>query len=48
MLFLLREEGQSLFEYAAILMLVALIVIVVLTVLGPAVGNMFSNVVNQF
>lgn len=32
-------------EYALIMMLVAVIVIVVLAILGPAVGNMFSNVV---
>jgi pilus assembly protein Flp/PilA len=32
-------------EYALILMLVAIIVIVILALLGPAVGDMFSNVV---
>ncbi len=40
-------RGQGLVEYAMILMLVAIIVIVVLALLGPAVGNMFSNVVSQ-
>jgi pilus assembly protein Flp/PilA len=40
-----RKKGQGLIEYALIMMLVALIVIVILAVLGPAVGNMFSNVV---
>lgn len=38
-------KGQGLVEYALILMLVALIVIVILSIMGPAVGNMFSNVV---
>lgn len=38
-------EGQGLVEYALILVLVAVIVIVVLVVLGPVVGNLFSNVV---
>ena len=45
MLFLPREEGQGLVEYALILVLVAIVVIVILAILGPAVGNVFSNVV---
>ena len=40
-------RGQGLLEYALILMLVAIVVIVVLALLGPAVGNMFSDVVSQ-
>lgn len=39
------QRGQGLVEYAFILMLVALIVMVVLLLLGPSVGNMFSAVV---
>jgi pilus assembly protein Flp/PilA len=39
------ENGQSLLEYALILMLVAIIVIIVITLLGPAISNMFSNVI---
>ena len=39
------EKGQGMLEYALIISLVVLIVIVVLAVVGPAVGNMFSNVV---
>ena len=45
MLFRPREEGQGLMEYALVIVLVALVVIVLVTVIGPAVGNMFSNVV---
>ncbi|GAB4574613.1 MAG: hypothetical protein Kow0077_22060 [Anaerolineae bacterium] len=41
----LREEGQGLVEYALILVLVAVVVIVVLALLGPTIGNIFSNVV---
>lgn len=41
------EPGQGLIEYALILMLVALIVIVVAAVFGPAIGNMFSNLIPQ-
>lgn len=45
----LREqlEGQGLIEYALIMMLVAVIIIIVLALLGPAIGNMFSNVITQ-
>jgi pilus assembly protein Flp/PilA len=41
----LRAEGQGLVEYALILVLVALVVIVILFLLGPAIGNAFSNIV---
>jgi pilus assembly protein Flp/PilA len=47
MLFLPREEGQGLVEYALILVLVAIVVIVILAILGPAIGNVFSNVVQS-
>jgi pilus assembly protein Flp/PilA len=47
MLFLPREEGQGLVEYALILVFVAIVVIVILVLLGPAVGNMFSNIVSS-
>ena len=43
MLFLHREEGQGLVEYALILVLIALVVIAVLTLLGPTVGNVFTR-----
>jgi len=45
MLFSPREKGQGLTEYAFIIILVAIVVIVALAMLGPAVGQMFSNVV---
>jgi pilus assembly protein Flp/PilA len=44
MLFLPREEGQGLVEYALILVLVAIVVIVVLALLGPTIGNIFSQI----
>ncbi len=46
MLYRPREEGQGLVEYALILVLVAVVVIVILALLGPAIGNIFSNIVN--
>lgn len=47
MLFLPREEGQGLVEYALILVLVAIVVIAVLLLLGPIVGNVFSSIINS-
>ena len=46
MLYMPREEGQGLVEYALILVLVAVVVIVILALLCPAIGNIFSNIVN--
>lgn len=40
-----RQEGQGLVEYALILVLVAVVVIAVLTLLGPAIGNVFSGII---
>ena len=40
------EEGQGLVEYALILVLVAIVVIAILALLGPQIGNVFSQVVN--
>ena len=47
MLFLPREEGQGLVEYALILVLVAIVVIAILVILGPTIGNVFSTIVDS-
>jgi pilus assembly protein Flp/PilA len=47
MLFLPREEGQGLVEYALILVLVAIVVIAILLLVGPAVGDVFSTIVSN-
>jgi pilus assembly protein Flp/PilA len=39
------SSGQGLVEYALIILLVGLAVIVLLTLFGSSVGNMFSNVI---
>jgi pilus assembly protein Flp/PilA len=44
MLFSPKEKGQGLVEYALILVLVAVVVIAVLTLLGPIIGNVFSEI----
>jgi pilus assembly protein Flp/PilA len=41
------QKAQGLMEYALIIVLVAIIVLVVLAILGPGVGNLFSNVVSN-
>jgi pilus assembly protein Flp/PilA len=45
MFYLPHEEGQGLVEYALILVFVALVVLVILVIMGPAVGNLYSNVI---
>ena len=44
MLFSLQEKGQGLVEYAIILVLVAVVVIAVMRLLGPKIGNTFSSI----
>jgi len=46
MLYQPREEGQGLVEYALILVLVAVVVIAILTLLGPQIGNVFSRIMD--
>ena len=41
------EEGQGLVEYALILIFVAVMMIILITLIGPAIGNMYSNIVTQ-
>jgi pilus assembly protein Flp/PilA len=47
MLFFLKEKGQGLVEYALILVLVAVVVIAILALLGPAISNIFRNIVRN-
>lgn len=42
-----EERGQGLAEYALILALVAIVVIIVLAVFGGQVSNFFSRVTNK-
>ncbi len=46
MLYLPREEGQGLVEYALILVLVAIVVIAILMLVGPQIANIFSKITN--
>jgi pilus assembly protein Flp/PilA len=38
------EDGQGMVEYALILVLISIVVIVILSTLGKTVNNVFSNV----
>ena len=40
------ERGQGMIEYAFILVLVAMVLIVIVTVLGKQTSNMYSNIAN--
>jgi len=44
MLFISKEKGQGLVEYAIILAFVAIVVISVVRLLGPEIGNTFSDI----
>jgi pilus assembly protein Flp/PilA len=44
MLFAPKEKGQGLVEYAMILSFVAIVVIAVVSLMGPRVGNIYSTV----
>ncbi len=44
-LVLRKEDGQGLVEYALIIVMVVIVVIVILALLGPAIGNIFSNII---
>ena len=48
MLFLPRENGQGMTEYGMAIVLVAVVIVAILTVFGPQVGNMFSRVTTGF
>jgi pilus assembly protein Flp/PilA len=47
MLFISKEKGQGLVEYAIILAFVAIVVISVVRLLGPSIGNTFSNIASS-
>ncbi len=44
MLYMPREEGQGLVEYALILVLIAIVVLVVLGLLGDQISAIFESI----
>lgn len=47
MLFAAKEKGQGLVEYALILVLIAIVVIIALTALGTGVTNIFTRITSE-
>ncbi|MBM4422745.1 MAG: pilus assembly protein [Chloroflexi bacterium] len=43
-----QQNGQGLIEYALIISLVAIVVMALLLLFGPAIGNVFSNIIVNF
>ena len=39
-----KESAQGLVEYALIIVLIAVAVIVAMNLIGPGIGNVFSNI----
>ena len=48
MLFIPREPGQGVVEYTLTIILVAIVVIVILALLGPAIVNVFWSIAAGF
>lgn len=46
MFILPQEEGQGLIEYAMILILVAIFVVVLIALFGEATGNIYSDILS--
>jgi pilus assembly protein Flp/PilA len=44
MLSAIEEKGQGLVEYAIILAFVAIVVIAIMKLIGPTIGNTFSTI----
>lgn len=42
-----KEKGQSLLEYALIIILVVIVVLIIVYLLGPAIGNLYSNIIQS-
>ncbi|MBI3158601.1 MAG: Flp family type IVb pilin [Chloroflexi bacterium] len=40
------EKGQSIVEYALLLVFIAIVVIVVLGLFGTTIGDVFSNIIS--
>ncbi len=47
MLFLAAEEGQGLMEYGLIIVLIAIVVFVILALVGPEIGDLFSTFIDE-
>jgi len=41
----ISTKGQSILEYALILILVVIVVLIVIYLFGPAIGNIYRNII---
>jgi pilus assembly protein Flp/PilA len=48
MLFHRKERGQGMVEYALLIVLLAIVVVVLIAAMGTAVSNMYSHIVVAF
>ena len=48
MLFYRKERGQGMVEYALLIVLLAIVVVFMIAVMGTAVSNMYSHIVEAF
>ena len=44
---MIAENGQGLVEYSLILLLIALVLIVVLSIFGTELADVYSNIIDQ-
>jgi pilus assembly protein Flp/PilA len=48
MLFNKKERGQGMVEYALLIVLLAVVVIIMIAAMGTAVSDMYSHIVSAF
>ena len=48
MLFIESEQGQGLAEYGMVIVLAAIVVVAIVTILGPQIGNVYSRITYGF
>jgi len=42
-----QERGQGMVEYALLFVFIVLVVIILLSVFGPQLGNVYSNIIEN-
>ena len=47
MIFLPREEGQGLVEYALIILFIAIVVVAILLIFGPALRDLYDYIITE-
>jgi len=47
MVFIPREEGQGLVEYALIILFIAIVVVAILLIFGPALRDLYNYIITE-